>query len=129
MGDPRVYLYRKAGRDVWVAELWLGDGRRKVWGTGHRDRAAAETAAWERLGELLGSEQPAMPPPAPSTAPHPADVPAAAFAGAEEASPEAPTSPGEPGGLNGPRGGPHGGWLERFDAWFFGELKQVFQLR
>jgi hypothetical protein len=128
MREPRVYLYRKAGREIWDAELWLGDGRRKVWRTGECDRAAAEAAAWERLGELQGSVQPVMPSAAPSAAPSRAGVPDAQFFGSEAASQEAPTSPPAP-GLATPPEVPHGGWLERFDAWFFAELKQVFQMR
>ena len=127
MREPRVYLYRKAGRDVWDAELWLRDGHRKVWRTGQSDRAAAEAAAWERLGELQGPVCP-VPSAAPSAAPSPARVPDAEFAGSEAASQEAPTSlPAS--GLATPPEVPHGGWLERFDVWFFRELKQVFQMR
>jgi hypothetical protein len=129
MREQRVYLYRKAGRHVWISELWLGDGRRKVWGTGQRDRVAAEAAAWQRLGELLGpGEQPVMPLAAPRPAPCPPDVPAPASAGAEAAAQEAPISL-QGAGRATPAEGTHGGWLERFDAWFFRELKQVFQLR
>ena len=128
MREPRVYLYRKAGCDTWVAELWLGDGRRKAWRTGQSDRAAAQSAAWERLGKLDGSEQAVMPAAAPSEAPSPAGVPAAAFVVAEAASQEAPISRPAPDAAMPPEV-PNGGWLERFDAWFFRELKQVCPMR
>jgi hypothetical protein len=49
---PRVYMYRKAGREVWDAEMWLPDGRRRVWRTGIADRADAEQAARARLEAL-----------------------------------------------------------------------------
>jgi hypothetical protein len=53
MARVRLYLYRKAGREVWDAEMWLPDGRRRVWRTGISDRAKAEAAAQARLEEML----------------------------------------------------------------------------
>ena len=53
MSEPRLYLYRKAGREVWDAEMWLSDGRRRVWRTGIADRAAAQVAAQRRLQGML----------------------------------------------------------------------------
>ena len=52
MSEPRLYLYRKAGREVWDAEMWLPDGRRRVWRTGIADKGAAMAAARVRLEEL-----------------------------------------------------------------------------
>ncbi len=52
MSEPRLYLYRKAGREVWDAEMWLSDGRRRVWRTGIADKGAAMTAARARLEAL-----------------------------------------------------------------------------
>ena len=54
MSEPRLYLYRKAGREVWDAEMWLPDGRRRVWRTGIVDKDAAMAAAWVRLEALAG---------------------------------------------------------------------------
>ena len=51
MREPRLYLYRKAGRSVWDAELLLPDGRRRTWRTGTTDRSEAERLAQERLEE------------------------------------------------------------------------------
>ena len=55
MSEPRLYLYRKAGREVWDAEMWLSDGRRRVWRTGIADRDEAEGAARARLEFLVAS--------------------------------------------------------------------------
>jgi hypothetical protein len=52
MSEPRLYLYRKAGREVWDAEMWLSDGRRRVWRTGITDKIAAMAAARVRLEAL-----------------------------------------------------------------------------
>lgn len=56
MSELRLYLYRKAGREVWDAEMWLPDGRRRVWRTGIVDKSAAMVAARARL-EALASLQ------------------------------------------------------------------------
>jgi hypothetical protein len=114
MGEPRLYLYRKAGRSVWDAEMWLPDGRRTTWRTGLPDRDQAEHAAQERLKQLIGAS--VSPPAAPA-----ADA-ARAFGThvrsdsgppvSESATPaEAETA---------------GDWLERLDAWFFADLEKVF---
>jgi hypothetical protein len=52
MSEPRLYLYRKAGREVWDAEMWLSDERRRVWRTGITDKSAAMVAARARLEAL-----------------------------------------------------------------------------
>jgi hypothetical protein len=52
MSESRLYLYRKAGREVWDAEMWLPDGRRRVWRTGIADKGAATAAAQARLKAL-----------------------------------------------------------------------------
>jgi hypothetical protein len=54
--EPRLYLYRKAGREVWDAEMWVPDGRRRVWRTGIEDKSAAMAAARSRLEALVGVE-------------------------------------------------------------------------
>jgi len=59
VSEPRLYLYRKAGREVWDAEMWLPDGRRRVWRTGIADKGAAMAAAQARL-EALAAVQPVV---------------------------------------------------------------------
>lgn len=54
--EPRLYLYRKAGRKVWDAEMWLPDGNRRVWRTGVCDREQARAAAQAKLQTLLNSD-------------------------------------------------------------------------
>jgi hypothetical protein len=60
VSEPRLYLYRKAGREVWDAEMWLPDGRRRGWRTGITDKVAAMAAARERL-EALAAVQTVAP--------------------------------------------------------------------
>jgi len=60
VSEPRLYLYRKAGREVWDAEMWLPDGRRRVWRTGIADKGAAMAAAQVRL-EALAAVQTVAP--------------------------------------------------------------------
>jgi hypothetical protein len=139
MPEPRLYLYRKAGREVWDAEMWLPDGRRRVWRTGMVDRAEAEQAARTRLEGLLA---PAMSEgtvaldaiagaPAVSKGPEaqtqgmesaPAMVEAALLPfdarpseSGGQATPPDPASPAEP------------SWSERLDRWFFGELAALWR--
>ena len=59
--EPRLYLYRKAGREVWDAEMWLPDGCRRVWRTGISNKDAAMAAARARL-EALATVQTVAPP-------------------------------------------------------------------
>jgi len=134
MSESRLYLYRKAGREVWDAEMWLPDGRRRVWRTGMVDRDEAEQAAKRRLEALLtdepavlaragaakvsagGSGNPTvvvadarkMPFAAANTLPL---ISATTSAGQD--APSAPTHVAKAHTM---------GWTERFDRWFFGDL-------
>jgi hypothetical protein len=99
VSETRLYLYRKAGRDVWDAELWLPDGRRKVWRTGETNRDAAERSAHLRLAALAHGAAPAPQPHLMS----PVDVV------------ETPPARTETVSL-----------LDRFDAWFFRDLNLAF---
>ena len=141
MSEPRLYLYRKTGREVWDAEMWLPDGCRRVWRTGITDRAEAENAARMRLGNLLApalgasdartgasslseadvhavpSGAPAVPiacamPVVPPMGPD--DL--AARSQSEVASAPSPARPSR-------------GWGHRFDHWFFGDLASLWRAR
>jgi hypothetical protein len=97
VSETRLYLYRKAGREVWDAEMWLPDGCRRVWRTGIADRDAAEKAAGARLEALVASMTTALP------------VAAASASAAGAAQALGPTL------------------SERFDRWFFGELASLWK--
>jgi hypothetical protein len=118
MRKPRLYLYRKAGRTVWDAEIWLPDGRRTTWRTGCAERDHAERAARDRLATLVaGSELGAMAPPAeispsPTTA-VPAD-PSRAL-GDPPAGGSSPTTE-----MKAPDTS-----FQRLDNWFFSDLKDL----
>jgi hypothetical protein len=114
MREPRLYLYRKAGRSVWDAEMWLPDGRRTTWRTGLPDRDQAEHAARERLKRLIGAWAPPRDAPAVEAAPAPrTDIrPDGGAPGSESAAPAGAETAG--------------GWLERLDAWFFADLEKLF---
>lgn len=139
MSEPRLYLYRKAGREVWDAEMWLPDGRRRVWRTGIADRAEAEAAAQKRLKELLlQAAHPEVTLGAPPSGGHDRDPSAIPFAQADEELIAQSTTP--VGAQTLPRSEGTGvqqsapevrrpapsGWSGRFDRWFLGELKAVF---
>jgi hypothetical protein len=156
MAEPRLYLYRKAGREVWDAEMWLPDGRRRVWRTGMADRNAALAAAGARLEALAGVQSAApieagglggarapvasmggsarMTTPLLEQAKAPANAPMCepASAGeripAEAASADAGrtlASEGRAQALQTPETARKMGTLERFDRWFFADLRRV----
>lgn len=114
MREPRLYLYRKAGRSVWDAEMWLPDGRRTAWRTGLVDRDRAEHAAREQLKRLIGASAPPL---------YALSV-EEARAARTEVRPDsgAPVSesaaPVEAKSVE--------GRLERLDGWFFEDLKKLF---
>ena len=139
--EPRLHLYRKAGREVWDAEMWLPDGRRRVWRTGIADRHAAERAARERLEALVGSTTAAVPPgagasttaaddgagvtaPAGSTVAAPLDVKTEPMTkvvtSRSVAEQTAPVVVAQACGAT---------WSERFDRWFLGELASLWRAR
>lgn len=131
MSERRVYLYRKAGREVWDAEMWLSDGRRRVWRTGIVGRDAAEDAAWARLKTL---EQTPGAVGGNSTVQTGAD--GGGGDGAQAARPvrrDFVSEMAEPGRATEKRAAvvaadaPAASWGERFDRWFFGELTSLFQ--
>ena len=134
MSESRLYLYRKAGREIWDAEMWLPDGRRRVWRTGIADRDAAERAAKERLEALVASTTAAvsLAVGASATAADDDVGVTAQVAIAAEAPVDAGTEPMTESGTSASvaeqaapmvvaraRGA---SWSERFDRWFFGEL-------
>ena len=142
MSEPRLYLYRKAGREVWDAEMWLPDGRRRVWRTGIADRDAAERAAQERLEALVISTTGAVSPAVGASATTADDdvgvtaqvgsvVGAPVDAGAEPMT-EMGTSAGVAEQTE--QAAPAvvvqahvATWSGRFDRWFFGELATLFR--
>jgi hypothetical protein len=144
MSEPRLYLYRKAGREVWDAEMWLPDGRRRVWRTGTADRDAAERAAQERLEALVAATTAAVSPAVGASATTADDDVAvtAQVASAVEAAEDAGTEPMTETGTSASvaeqteqaaplavaqaRGAT---WSERFDRWFFGELASLWRAR
>jgi len=141
VSEPRLYLYRKAGREVWDAEMWLPDGRRRVWRTGIADRDAAKRAAQERLEALVASTTAAVSAVVGASAAADDDsagvaaqvgsvvgVPADAetepmtemgisASVAEQAAQTAPVVASHARGAT---------WSERFDRWFFGELASLW---
>ena len=141
MPGPRLYLYRKAGREVWDAEMWLPDGRRRVWRTGIADRDAAERAAQERLEALVISTRGAVSPAVganATAADDDVDV-TAQVANAVEAAEDAGTEPMTGSGISASVAEQTGQtapvvasqarevtWSERFDRWFFGELASLW---
>jgi hypothetical protein len=144
MSEPRLYLYRKAGREVWDAEMWLPDGRRRVWRTGIADRDAAERAARARLEALVASTAATVSPvvgASATTADDDVGV-TAQVASAVEAAEDAGTEPMTESGISASvakqaeqtapvveaqaRGAT---WSERFDRWFFGELASLWRAR
>ena len=144
MSESRLYLYRKAGREVWDAEMWLPDGRRRVWRTGIADRDAAERAAQERLEALVASTTAAVSPAVvASTTAADDDVGVTAQVGsAVEAPVDAETEPitgtGTPASVaeQNEQAAPvvaaqarGATWSERFDRWFFGELASLWRAR
>jgi hypothetical protein len=111
MSEPRLYLYRKAGRTIWDAEMWLPDGRRTTWRTGLTDRDAAERAARKRLEQTVGivyAEAVELPADDRGGPVWPEDAPLPGKNSAGEPSPA-----------------PIGGWSARLDAWFFGDLRRL----
>ena len=155
MSEPRLYLYRKAGREVWDAEMWLSDGRRRVWRTGIADRASAEEAARARLEALVGemngaaaaascsgnSHEPdsfmracvpePAPPPAPAEMKASADIPARAgkVTQAIEAAEDASCELDVVSASEKPGRVFQTKALIRFDRWFFGELASLWRVR
>jgi hypothetical protein len=127
MPKARLYLYRKAGREIWDAEMWLPDGRRRVWRTGIVERDAAEGAARARLEALAAS--PAMGASAVSddVSGVPVQVVSAVTAPVEAAT-EPTMNAAESVDLAkqttpaGEEQAVRATWSERFDRWFFGEL-------
>jgi hypothetical protein len=142
MSEPRLYLYRKAGREVWDAEMWLPGGRRRVWRTGIADHDAAERAAQERLEALVASTTAAVSPAAGASATAADDHVGVMTAQVESAviTPvEAGTEPMTEAGT--PASAPEqteqaapvveahargATWSTRFDRWFFGELASLW---
>jgi hypothetical protein len=112
LAAPRLYLHRKAGRSVWDAEFWLPDGRRKTWRTGLTDRAEAERIAKDRLETMARTLNAAHLEPAEAEA----HVTAHALTNED---PEADHSVP-------PQRKGDGDWLQRLDAWFFGDLRTAF---
>jgi len=143
MSESRLYLYRKAGREVWDAEMWLPGGRRRVWRTGIADRDAAERAARERLEALVAATLAAVSPAAGARATATDDGAGvtAQVASAVEAPVDAETEPMTEMGTSASvaeqteqtapvveaqaRGAT---WSERFDRWFFGEIASLLGL-
>ncbi len=158
VSEPRLYLYRKAGREVWDAEMWLPDGRRRVWRTGITVKGAAMEAARVRL-EALAAAQTVAPirsggladgcapavstcASAPDAAPLPEHVPAG---GAMDAPASAGGRPLEQAAiseagaalapeehsqaLQTPSEVREVGALSRFDRWFFGDLASLWRAR
>jgi len=114
MREPRLYLYRKAGRTVWDAEMWLPDGRR-TWRTGIADRESAERAARARLEALTKSSGLSVSEESAPTAGHAPSTPTplADSAGEGGAHPASELKGSESG-------------LQRLDDWFFAHLKKLF---
>ena len=139
MSEPRLYLYRKTGREIWDAEMWFPDGQRRVWRTGIADRAEAEYAARMRLENLLASALGASDARTGASSPSeadvhaaPSDAPAAPIASAMPAAP--PIGPAalaprpQPEVASAPSLARYSrGWGERFDHWFFGELAALWR--
>ena len=125
MSEPRLYLYRKAGREVWDAEMWLPDGRRRVWRTGIVDKVAAMAAAQVRL-EALAAVQAVVPVDgecladecSPVVSPEPIAEVSATLASEEQAQT-----------LQTPENAKKMGALGRFDGWFFGDLASLWRTR
>jgi hypothetical protein len=158
VSESRLYLYRKAGREVWDAEMWLSDGRRRVWRTGIVDKVAATAAAQVRLealaavqavapveGECLADEcSPVVSPEArarnaalPSEqAPSRAATDALAsdaehpdeLAASDEAG-AAPASEDRVQAFQTPEKTRQRGAFGRFDRWFFGDLASLWRSR
>jgi hypothetical protein len=143
MSEPRLYLYRKAGREVWDAEMWLPDGCRRVWRTGIADRDVAEAAARARLESLVVSTAAAPPVAGASATAADDDVGVTAQVGSVVAAPvDAETQPMTEMGTSASvaeqteqaapvveaqaRGAT---WTERFDRWFFCELASLWRVR
>ena len=141
MSEPRLYLYRKAGREVWDAVMWLPDGRRRVWRTGIADRDAAERAAQERLEALVAATTAAVSPAVDASATTADDdVGVTAQVGSVVAAPaDAGTEPMTETGTSASvaeQAAPvvavqasEATWSERFDRWFFGELASLWRAR
>ena len=144
MSEPRLYLYRKAGREVWDAEMWLPDGRRRVWRTGIADRDAAERAAQERLEALVAATTAAVSPAAGASATATDDsAGVTAQVASEAAAPvDAGMKPMTEMGTSASvaeqteQAGPVvavqarvATWSERFDRWFFAELASLWRAR
>jgi hypothetical protein len=143
MSEPRLYLYRKAGREVWDAEMWLPDGRRRAWRTGIADRDVAEAAARARLESLVASTTAAVSPAVDASAAAADDhvgVTTAQLANAVEAAEDAGTEPMTESGISASVGekaeqtepvvevqARGATWSEQFDRWFFGELASLWR--
>lgn len=114
MAEPRLYMYRKAGREVWDAEMWLPDGRRTTWRTGRADREDATHAARERLSSL--TRRPHL-----HTPVNVEQADAVPLAGLvqSDACPPGNTPDRSPAPMATSR-------LQRLDAWFFSNLEGVF---
>jgi hypothetical protein len=137
VSEPRLYLYRKAGREIWDAEMWLPDGQRRVWRTGITDRAEAETAARMRLENLSVPASAASASPTVANLPSEADLqqpalPELTTVLATSRTPAArPTGPADLPPRSQPKvagaSPPAHGWADRFDHWFFGELASLLR--
>ena len=133
MASPRLYLYRKAGRTVWDAEMWLSDGGRRVWRTGIEDRTTAESAARARLEALNLPAQPAIEGIARASAQASSDAQIPVIARAE-AFARARVEGMPSGSKEGMRTTPAStndqprahGWSDRLDRWFFGDLASLW---
>jgi len=131
--EGRLYLYRKAGREVWDAEMWLPDGRRRVWRTGISERSQAEQAARARLKALLAQAQGAgVHAESAASGAAPRGTPGAAsldvtdvVVPASEAHPTASLQLAEPTPASAVPAPPPA-WSARFDRWFFGDLASLF---
>jgi hypothetical protein len=149
VSEPRLYLYRKAGREVWDAEMWLSDGRRRVWRTGIKDKSAAMAAARVRL-EALAAVQTVSPIEgvSPSSSAQDAELLAEhaeaplcaavdAQAGVERPVMQlatagvgvAPASEERSPALQTLEKSREEGSLSRFDRWFFGDLASLWRAR
>ena len=113
MAEPRVYLYRKAGRTVWDAEMWLPDGRRTTWRTGRVDRDHAEREARDRLASLIGA------PTSSRLAPAAEEKPVLRMPSNIDNGATGAASPVHVDRRSDQR------WLLGLDAWFFGDLKNL----
>jgi hypothetical protein len=132
---PRLYLYRKTSREVWDAEMWLSNGRRRVWRTGIVDKVAAMAAAQVRL-EALAAVQIAAAVPLPEPADPRANAATDAPAGVCErlleqtkstAADLSPASEEQAQALQPPEKAREKGALTRFDRWFFSDLASLWR--